>query len=1345
MADYKISLGVQLQTDDIISQINEAERKVDPITIKVDAETKELTKSIQDALKTLSGGTKNALTLDTSKFEGSIADIKSAVVDLKKVLGTLDDSANMKSLLSSVNQIANAIGKVTDESETLAKSLSILSKKDFGFNFNLKTGNANPIKAATDYGIEARRKAIPAMQEQVAFLQDIIGGTEKADKALERYLVKQNKGFGGVREKERLQREMLGGVDLDGKTVSISKQMGAYEQTISLLKKIAIESGKSLDGFDAHFSKAAENIVDDTVKIQTGVKQTEEALESAANEMKQIFSMGVGADQLSAQLEPIVSDLNQIREAVQNLSKSVSLDGLTASFDRLSGAIENLLANAEKVKGVLNNGFDGSVGSTSTSTPSSTPSTTPIKSAQQTGQQIGEAITKSAQQSINLDDVIDKQVLDLMNKFSIAGDKGSDAFNSIKQAVVECRTELSKIKNSDIGIDEEVFDTSRAVDKVTDAIANQHRVANDLGDEYVALANYMAKFNDPKKGNKVRLPDFVKQEQGGDYVSNRGSLGIAFNAERGISFVDFINDLNHELPGTIDLTKGEAEAMDELLRKVEIGRQQRDALKKSENYRTSTASTEEILKQNGIDRNEIYDDVMSIVGVVDTAEQKIAQSSAEMASESAQSGEKIGQTYRETSGVIDNLKTTLETMRVDRSSIDTIVKDMEELGFTAKNTSVEMKNGKFDITVNGIDDIGRAITEIRRFDSATDEISLVGRKISQPLIESDKFIKQQKKSVADLTNQINQLNRSAIDQNANRPIKDSTHLDILEGKYNEITSAIQKMGNASSNTFDEEVNNVRTLISEYKSLTKEFKNAENVSTKMKGTDFGSGLDIAKNDLEKFKAEAKDFPQITATVKELDKAIEGVGDAASLNKFNDQLRVARSELAKVKSETAALNRSEKVGINTSGLESKIADLQRISPEIDKFETEIDGAKVSVQSLINDLKQVKTQGDFSTVNARFRAFKEAASAAGIAVAEVAKKVKSIDDIKLDFELGNYDNQISQMYDGFDRLSSASVELRESVRQVETAYRAMEIALEGTGDEVADRKRLAQAEKEYAMSLEKTNNLIRIQAREQRKVEEIQRLDDRRKNFQLEIDNYLTKYSAAVNKYGDKLLKLKATAESCDRVELNHLISEFKQLDKQIDKAGLKMQSLPDRIKSKFKEYSAYFSVAEVFMWVEQGLREMFNTVKEIDTAMTGLYRVTDLTSSEYDALFNNMIDSAKEYGATLNDIINATTDWVRAGFDANTALGMAEITTMYQHISDLDYDTAAENLLTAYNGFKDELNGLFGGDEVASVNYIADILNELDNNFAVTSAGLGEALKRSASALDLAGNSIQETAG
>ena len=201
-------------------------------------------------------------------------------------------------------------------------------------------------------------------------------------------------------------------------------------------------------------------------------------------------------------------------------------------------------------------------------------------------------------------------------------------------------------------------------------------------------------------------------------------------------------------------------------------------------------------------------------------------------------------------------------------------------------------------------------------------------------------------------------------------------------------------------------------------------------------------------------------------------------------------------------------------------------------------------------------------------------------------------------------------------------------------------------------------------------------------------------------------------AAKEYGTKLKELISLIDKVDDVGLKDVGRQIKNVQKTAQVMGKTGLTVFDKLKAKAKEYTTYLSAAELFMYAEQALREMFNTVKEIDTAMTGLYRVTDLTAAEYDALFNNMISSAKEYGATLNDIINATTDWVRAGFDANTSLGLAEVTTMYQHISDLDYATAAENLITAYNGFKDELNGAFSGDTVAAVEYIADIFNELD---------------------------------
>ena len=256
---YKMELGIKLDTSDLQTQVNRAGEDIKPIELKVDAETKELTNTIKEALNSLSKGTKNALTLDTTALESSLREVKDAILDIKNSFGTLDNKSGMKSLLTSINQIADTIGRVTDEANTLVKSLNTLSKKEFGFNFNLKTGNTNPLKAATDYGKEARRNAIPALQEQASALQDLLGGYLQADKALERYLTKIHKAS-GISIKNSL-------IDDMSNTNSIAKQMEAIEKYIGYLRKIAVEKGINLSGFDSQFSKAAENIVDDTVKI----------------------------------------------------------------------------------------------------------------------------------------------------------------------------------------------------------------------------------------------------------------------------------------------------------------------------------------------------------------------------------------------------------------------------------------------------------------------------------------------------------------------------------------------------------------------------------------------------------------------------------------------------------------------------------------------------------------------------------------------------------------------------------------------------------------------------------------------------------------------------------------------------------------------------------------------------------------------------------------------------------------------------------------------------------------------------------------------------------------------
>lgn len=1373
--NYEISLGIGLNDSDF-ANIKTKIKSLEDDSVKIKLDTKDADNKIDDLKRQLQDlnkgkGNKPSLDISTVSLEKSLDRVANAIDEIKKSLNTVDGKSGMQSLLSSINQITTALGKAENETDSLVKSLNALSKKDFSLNFNLKAGNSNPVKAMTDYGQAVSRKAIPALKEQINYLRDVIGKTTDADKALERYLVKQNKGFDGIRVKSGLEKQMSSGYDLEGNKISKSDRMLAHEEYLGYLKEVAALNNIDLSGFNAKFSKSASEIVDDTTKIQTGVKETEEQVER----LKSVFG-GINASELSATLDPILQDLKAIREAIDNLSKGTSIDGLTASFNRLSDVLDKLDANFDKIKNSLGNELAKSISADNA-----------VKTAQHTGQQIGEAISDGIKKNLDIDNVIDKEVKRLMKLYGV---NGKDAFNDIRQSLVNYKNE-SKSNANDVSIDEngflsfngslnddDIFGAS-GIRQVTSAIADNRSEVMKLDKAYEDLLTDIKAVNNSKGATKVRLSD-MRSEWGDDYKDNKKILGSWFSEKYtdGIGIDSWVQGKNWSY--LLDLDTSHQDIANQL---VDLVAKAKAQVKK--------VSGDELFKNGFLDMDNMESEIMASINAINAAEQKIAQSSTQSANTVIQNQQRIQQSYEDTlakqkqrlteidkeigdyneriidpnvsfddgqkymakmdtleqekaeilaniekidsafkknENILNSFKQSLSNIGMGADEIDEVANkisnlcvQIETLNQKKSARKINTKDGAvekevLDVDISGVDEYGNAIKLTQQYDMATadliksiERVSTVQQKAGA---STDTLAKQQKTAVSNLTNQINQINRAAIDQNASRPIKEAGHLETLSDKYDEITTSIQRMENASSDTFVKEQINVKNLISDFKSLVKEYKNAENVSTKMKGTDFASGLDIAKNDLEKFKAQAKDFPQITQTIENLDRAIESVGDSASLNKFNDQLRVARSELAKIKSETTATKRNEKVGINVSGLESKITDLQRISPEIDKFETEIDGAKVSVQSLLKDLGQVKTQGDFSVVNSRFKAFTDSAKAAGIAVTEVARKMKSVDDIKLDMELGTYDNQLSSMYDKLDRLSGASKELREGIEQVENAYREMNNALKGTGDEVADRERLVQAEKDYAAALEKTNNLIKIQSRAEAKDARKDKLENDIKLFQADIDRWLVNNSAATKKFGSQMLDLRAKAEGVDRVTLNGLIGQFKLLDKQADKAGLKMMSVGDKIKSKFKEYMAYFSVAEIFMEVTQAMKRMFDTVVEIDTAMTGLYRVTDLTSAQYDTLFDNMISSAKEYDATLNDIINATTDWVRAGFDADTALGLAEVTTMYQHISDLDYDTAAENLITAYNGFKDELNGAFGGDQVAAVNYIADILNELD---------------------------------
>ncbi len=107
-----------------------------------------------------------------------------------------------------------------------------------------------------------------------------------------------------------------------------------------------------------------------------------------------------------------------------------------------------------------------------------------------------------------------------------------------------------------------------------------------------------------------------------------------------------------------------------------------------------------------------------------------------------------------------------------------------------------------------------------------------------------------------------------------------------------------------------------------------------------------------------------------------------------------------------------------------------------------------------------------------------------------------------------------------------------------------------------------------------------------------------------------------------------------------------------------------------------------------------------------------------------------------GATVADTITATADFARLGFDIDEASGLADAALVYKNVGDgiEDVSEASQSIISTMKAF---------GVEASDAMSIVDKFNEVGNNFAISSQGIGEALTRSASALAAGGNTLDES--
>lgn len=523
----------------------------------------------------------------------------------------------------------------------------------------------------------------------------------------------------------------------------------------------------------------------------------------------------------------------------------------------------------------------------------------------------------------------------------------------------------------------------------------------------------------------------------------------------------------------------DANAKGDLQQSINAIRDLKVKISKAELNSKAIADIKKQLEQNCIDLKVVFGNTSQAINQAKQMGQQVG----------AQLNNGLSQSMNGSTAIIDRFRQSLSNMGMDSRAIDMVVGRLKNLDVQVDSLNQKIStsfNGKnkgeniLSVDVVGADKMGNAVKIVDQFNITTGEylktLSEVASAQQKAGTSSNNYVAKQKAAIASLQNQINQINRAANDKNSARPIGE-TNLEALKGKYEEINAAIGEMSSLSGEAFSDQQNKIKSLISDFKSLVSEYRNADNISSKLKGSSLGTGKNVAAQDLKKLNADAKEYSdKMKSTLESLQSAFSNVSDTASLNAFTDKMREARAELAKLKAEATAGNREEKVGINVSGFQSKINDLKRITPEINNFKAQINGADVTIESLVSDLEKVKTQGDVSVLNTKWRAFTEAAKAAGIAIKETAthkesdayseayKELKKLYDLKLEYAKIDKDTRPSQAY--VDAITEQEDKYRRAkARTTEPDVYDVDRRLELLRQETMQADRLAQEMAELA----------------------------------------------------------------------------------------------------------------------------------------------------------------------------------------------------------------------------------------------------------------------------------------
>ena len=237
---------------------------------------------------------------------------------------------------------------------------------------------------------------------------------------------------------------------------------------------------------------------------------------------------------------------------------------------------------------------------------------------------------------------------------------------------------------------------------------------------------------------------------------------------------------------------------------------------------------------------------------------------------------------------------------------------------------------------------------------------------------------------------------------------------------------------------------------------------------------------------------------------------------------------------------------------------------------------------------------------------------------------------------------------------------------------------------------------------------------------------------------MQEWMRKNKNATKLVGDQVNKLIEECKTCDAVRFNGIKNEFKDLQVQAGKAGKLGNSLFGGLVDQGKKFVQWIGVTGTVMRGIQIGKDMIQDVKDLDDSLLELSKVSDLSASGLGKVTEQAYELGEKVARTGREVIDATTEFKRAGFDMQQSMDMAESAMVMTNVAENITDTAdaAGTLISVLKGFN---------MDASETMTIVDKINQVSNTSPIGFDNIAEGLERTAGTMAQSGNTIDQTIG